>query len=235
MTANTAIVFLCVVGGAALGLFLRSVLPPHHLSAESKDVIKLGTGVIGTMTGLLLGMQIGSAKDTYDIAEAKIKEIAAKFGLLDRAMANYGSETKEARQALRAIVAGGVEQIWSRGAVTLPSPTGEAWYRQLQGLFPDDPVQAAFKAEAVSLATEIARIRWLMFAHSRSSGSTAFFAIVVFWLALVFTSFGLLGTPNVTVIVTLLVCALSVSGAIGLIMELNRPFGGVIQVSSEPL
>jgi hypothetical protein len=74
-----------------------------------------------------------------------------------------------------------------------------------------------------------------MFAQSRGQGSSVFLAIVVVWLTVVFTSFGLLGKPNATVVTTLLVCALSVSAAIGLIMELSRPFGGLIQVSSEPL
>ena len=85
------------------------------------------------------------------------------------------------------------------------------------------------------MATEIGRTRWLMFAQSRSSRSMVFIAMVVFWLAVVFVSFGLLGTPNATVITTLLVCALSVSAAIGLIMELNRPLSGLIRISGEPL
>ena len=41
--------------------------------------------------------------------------------------------------------------------------------------------------------------------------------------------------PNATIIATLFVCALSISGAIVLILELDRPFGGLVQISSAPL
>lgn len=238
MAVTSSIVFACVAGGAMLGLYLRHLLPPEQLNDRSREVIKLGMGLIGTMTALLLGMQIGSAKDTYDEADSKIKEMAANIGFLDRMMANYGPETREGREALRSMVAQAVDRVWSKRVASLPSPTeggGEALYRQLHELSPNGPTQAAFKAEALSVAGQMARARWLMFAQSNSSGSAVFMTIVVIWLVVVFISFGLLGTPNVTVVVTLLVCALSVSGAIGLIMELNRPFGGIIQVSSEPL
>ena len=48
------IVFACVLGGAFLGIFLRNTLPKRHLSEATKDVVKLGTGLIGTITGLVL-------------------------------------------------------------------------------------------------------------------------------------------------------------------------------------
>ena len=44
-----AITFLCIFGGALLGMFCRSVLPEHHLNPESKDVVKVGMGLIATM------------------------------------------------------------------------------------------------------------------------------------------------------------------------------------------
>ena len=44
----SVIVFACVLGGAFLGMFLRNRLPQRHLSEATKDVVKLGTGLIGT-------------------------------------------------------------------------------------------------------------------------------------------------------------------------------------------
>ena len=43
--AISGIVFACGSAGALLGMLLRSRLPEHHLSAESKDVVKLAMGV----------------------------------------------------------------------------------------------------------------------------------------------------------------------------------------------
>ena len=62
-----------------------------------------------------------------------------------------------------------------------------------------------------------------------------FLVVLVFWLTILFISFGLFAPPNATVIATLFVCALSVSGAIFLILELDQPFEGLIRISSAPL
>jgi hypothetical protein len=192
------------------------------------------------MTALLLGMQIGSAKDAYDNADAEVKEMAGKVIYLDRLLANYGPESAKAREIFRVSVSRGVDQVWPPrgGAASFPSPIevgGEALYHEPQALSPEGPAKAALKAEAIALALDIGRLRWLVFAQAKSTGSVVFLVLVVVWLTLVFASFGLLGTYNALVVVTLIVCALSVSTAIGLIMELNRPFGGLIQISSEPM
>src|SRR5689334_7112569 len=92
-----AIVFACLVGGALLGFLIRQVLPGHHLNPESRDAIKLGTGLIGTMGALVLGLMVGSAKGSYDAQKAGVTQLSAKIILLDRALAHYGPETKEAR------------------------------------------------------------------------------------------------------------------------------------------
>jgi hypothetical protein len=62
-----------------------------------------------------------------------------------------------------------------------------------------------------------------------------FLVVMVFWLAVIFASFGLFAPRNATVIATLFVCALSVSGAIFLILELDSPFSGLLQISDAPL
>ena len=109
-TEITLIVFACVFGGALLGMFLRVVLPGHHLSEGSKDVIKLGMGLIATMAALVLGLVIATAKNSYDAQADAVKHTAAKVLLLDRVLSNYGPETKETRELLRRIVANRVRR-----------------------------------------------------------------------------------------------------------------------------
>ncbi|TMA50560.1 MAG: hypothetical protein E6J76_11920, partial [Deltaproteobacteria bacterium] len=91
------IAFACVFGGALLGMFLRGVLPEHHLSQDSKDVVKLGMGLLGTTAALVLGLLIASAKSSFDTQNTEVKQAAANIVLLDRALAQYGPETKDAR------------------------------------------------------------------------------------------------------------------------------------------
>jgi len=119
MTMNSVtislIVFACVIGGALIGLLLGKVLPPNHLSGDSKDVVKVGMGLVGTMTAILLGLLVASAKSFYDTQNDELTEISAKVILLDRVLAHYGPEAKEARDLLRVAVTRLLDTMWSRG------------------------------------------------------------------------------------------------------------------------
>ncbi|HSB35484.1 MAG TPA: hypothetical protein VLH41_01325, partial [Thermoanaerobaculia bacterium] len=99
------IVFACVFGGAAVGMSLREILPQPHLSAESKDVVRACTGLVATISALVLGLLVASAKDAYNTQKDEITAQAAKTAFLDRMLVYYGPETKEARGLLRAAVA----------------------------------------------------------------------------------------------------------------------------------
>jgi hypothetical protein len=108
------IVFACIFGGALVGIFLHAVLPQHHLSAETKDIVKLGMGLVGTMAALVLGLLVASAKGSYDAQGAELTQMSANIGTLDRALALYGPETKEERALLRGVVVRFIDQIWSK-------------------------------------------------------------------------------------------------------------------------
>ena len=160
--------------------------------------------------------------------------------MLDRALAHYGPETKEARDLLRGAVARSLDLIWHQNpqqpSQMEPTAAGsEIIYDKIQALSPQDDTQRALRAQASSMAIDLAKLRWLMFEQASTSISLPVLVVLVFWLAVVFTSFGLFAPSNVTVIATLFLCALSVSGAIFLILAMYTPFQGVMQISSAPL
>src|SRR6185503_5998663 len=97
-------VFACVFGAALLGMLLRYVLPEHHFSSDTKDTVKLAMGLVATMAALILGLLVASAKSTYDAESSGVTQMAAKIIFLDRVLANYGDETKEARELFRRTV-----------------------------------------------------------------------------------------------------------------------------------
>ncbi len=232
------IVFACVFGGAVVGMVLRSVLPKHHLSDESKDVVKLGTGLIATMAALLLGLLVSSAKGVYDTQSNELTEMSGKILLLDRILAHYGSEARDVRALLRQSVSRAIERLWELNLpVSAPptAPEAETLWDSIQELVPTTEPQRALQAEAQRLCAELGRTRMLLFAQQSSSISLPFLIVVVCWIAIIFASFGLFAPRNLTVITTLFLCALSVSGAIFLIVELNYPFRGLMQLSSAPL
>ena len=116
------IVLACVFGGALLGLLLHAVLPQHHLSSETKDIVKLGMGLVGTMSALVLGLLVASAKNSYDTQSAELTQLSANIALLDRGLALYGPETKETRALLRDVVVRFHNQMWSEDAASRSAP-----------------------------------------------------------------------------------------------------------------
>jgi hypothetical protein len=239
----SCIVFACIFAGTLIGLILRVILPAHHLSPESKDVVKLGMGLIGTMTALVLGLLIASAKSSFDAQRSGLTQLSANIIVLDRTLAHYGNESKDVREMLRASVDDMLRHTWpqeyakSGHAETKVRTEGryEGVYEKIQELVPQNETQRSLQAQALKTGTDIGQMRWLMFAQKSSSIPTPFLVVMVCWLTLILASFSLFAPSNATVFSTLLVCALAVSSAVFLILELDRPFDGMIQISSAPI
>lgn len=237
------IAFGFIFGGMLLGMFVRRMLPEHHLSDESKDAVKLGIGMIATLAALVIGLLIASAKGSFDTMNNGLMQSSAKVMLLDRLMANYGAETREARDLLRRGLASTIEHLWPKEGKGRGDPTAldprlgiEALQDKLRQLSPQNDAQRWLRSQALQVSSEIAETRWLLFEQrSQTSLAIPFFVILVSWLVIIFFSFGLFSPSNATVIVVLFVCALSAAGALYLILELDRPYGGLIRISSASL
>jgi hypothetical protein len=234
------IVFALVFGSALLAMFVQRALPEHHLSADSKDVVKLGIALIATMSALVLSLLVASAKSAYDTRNNQLVQVAADIILLDRALARYGMETKDARSSLQHSVAITVERFWPAAG---PRPISidpnaspvEDFAEKVEELSPQSDAQRLLRSQALTMALEVGRTRVLLFENLGSSIPVPFLVVLVFWLCMIFASFGLFAPRNATVIAVLCVCALSVAGAIFLILELDRSFEGLLQVSGAPL
>ena len=234
------IVLVCVFGGAMLGMALHTILPEHHLSTDSKDVIKLGMGLIATMSALVLALLTNSAKGSYDAQRNELTQAAANIILVDRVLEHYGPESKDARDQLKLSTAGMIGRIWSADptadAKLGPSLTGgELFFDKIQELKPQNDAQRTLQAAALKMGIDIGQARLLLFEQGGRSIPMPFLVLLIFWVTIIFLSFGLFAPRNMTVIATLFLCALSVSGAIFLILELDRPFAGLIRISSAPL
>lgn len=232
------IVFAIIFGAACVGMLLRRVLPEHHLSADSKEVIKLGTGLVATMAALVLGLLVASAKGSYDAQSAEVTQASANIVLLDRLLAHYGSETKEIREILRSITARVLEETWSTGRNGPPefgTAGNEVMLEKIQGLSPENNLQRTIQSQALNITMNLGQTRWLMFEQGVNSVSKPMVVVMVFWLALIFMTWGMFSPPNASVVASLLAAALSVSGAMFLILEMYNPYQGLIQISSAPL
>jgi hypothetical protein len=229
------ITFAFVFGGALLGIVLRAVLPQNALTSDSRDVVKLGMGLVGTLAALVLGLLIASAKTSFDTQNIELIEMSSKAVLLDRVLAHYGPEATEARNELRGSLARTIDTMFSKDASHLESTKGELLYDKVQGLSPKDDAQRSIQAQALSIILSLGQTRWLIAEQRVNSISVPLLVVLIFWLTIIFMSFGLFAPRNTTVVVSLSVSALSVSGAIFLILEMYSPYAGLIHVSSAPL
>jgi len=232
----------CIFGGALLGLWLRTLLPEHHLRDESKDAVKVGAGIIATMAALVLGLLISSAKSSFDATGVLVTQGSAKIVLLDRVLAQYGPETKEAREQLRSFVTAGIEMIWPEEKSELSGLTAferakgiEFLQEKLRELTPRNDTQRLLLSQAQQISGDLLYFRWLSIEQAQSELPMPFFVVLLFWLTMLYVSFGLFAPRNATVITALFLGAVSVSAAIFLILEMNRPLAGMIKVSSGPL
>jgi len=237
--AISSIVFACVFGGALAGMYLRAVLPQHHLTAESKETVKLGMGLVATMAALVLGLLVASAKGSYDAQSTGLTDMSSRIVMLDRVLAHYGPETKQVRDTLRSSVVQSLDRVWAKNRTAsqwVPqSANAEPLFDKIQGLSPQNDSQRSVQAQALSIAMSVGQTRWLMYEQAATSISMPLLVVLVVWLAALFVSFGLFAPRNATVLATLFVSALSVSGAILLILELYTPYHGIIKISSAPL
>lgn len=232
------LVFACVFGAALFGIFLRGVLPEHHLDEGSVRAISLATGLVATLAALVLGLLTASGKATFEKVNDEFTQIAANAVLLDRVLANYGPESGAARAQLKNGYRISVDLIFDAGgdrAADLDSAARLAGMEQfnalLRELSPKGDSQRILHERALKLADRLAQERSLAIAYGENAIPMPFLVVLVLWLTLVFTGFGLISARNATVTATLLVAALSVAGTVFLIEEMARPFDGLLKVS----
>ena len=114
ITLTVTVITVCLCGAVFLGMRIRRFVPDHHFTAETKDTVKVAVGLIATMSALLLGLLVSSAKDSYDTVRGEVIQMAAKITFLDRVLRLYGAEAAPLRAQLQEAVREATQQMWSQ-------------------------------------------------------------------------------------------------------------------------
>ena len=237
-----ALVFAFTFGGAMAGILLHVRLPEHHRNDNSKDVIKLVMGLIATVAALVLGLLISSAKTSYDAQKAEVQQLGIHLFQLDHILMRFGPDGSEAREQLRRIVSSNIARSWpgqARGKAVL-SPLeaqkeSEELFRRVASLPVRTGPQQADQARALQQLVSMWETHRILDEQAGGTLAWPFLVVLVFWLTALFVGFGLFTRFNLTVCAALLVGALSVAGAVFLILEMNQPYRGIMQISSAPV
>ncbi len=236
------IIFALMLGGMALGSYLRLVLPDEHTQADSKDILMTSAATMGTLIALIIGLLVTSAKSTYDETNSSITQGGAKIITLDYYLSQYGPEAKELRVLLRQSTADAIERIWpdegAQGAVWAKMVAADDTadlYNKIRELSPQNDAQKYLQTQALQIADDMMQKRWMLIEQSEVNLPRMFLSVLSFWLIVLFIQFGLLAPRNRTALSAVFICALSMAGAIFLILELNHPLEGRIKISSAPM
>jgi hypothetical protein len=231
--------FASIFTGAMTGFYCGRVLPEHHMSSESKDAVKMGWGIVATMSALVLSLLVASAKNTFDTVNSESTTAAARYIVLNHTLIEYGPDAESVRTDLRNAVASAIKRDWDDAPIDSPVPAApqhsnvmEGFNDELTKLTPKNDNQRALLLKAQQITNDLCMGRWLIIEQSKNSLPPALIVALVFWLTILFLGLGLYSPHNNTVLVMLMLCALSVSVAIFLINDMSHPLRGLISVSS---
>jgi len=237
--AISFVVYVCVMAGALIGIYLNRVLPPEQIKDETRQAVNIAIGIIATLAALVLGLMVASAKSSFDTRADDIREIAARIVILDRTLRDYGHETTDARDQLKKMIEARLQHFWAEELQAAGAPRlaeMESVFRgRLLSLSPANDRQKWLQARALTVAGDLEQTRWLLIERSRKTIPEAFLVVLVFWLVVIFSTLGLFSPRTGTAYTIIFICALSVATAIFLVLELDQPFEGVLQISDLPV
>jgi hypothetical protein len=235
------IVFTLILTGALVGYALRQRLPKHQLCEETKSTVSVSMAVVATFSALVLGLLISNANSSFSALGGEVTTLSAQILRLDGLLRRYGPETGLARETLRNYAELKTADLFpdNHADVRLSDPETYGLLQQLEDSILELKAASArdkwWLDQAMTLAGKIGDTTWLLTQQVKQGTPKAFLALLVFWLTLLFASFGLFAPRNLTSAVTLTLCALAVAGAMGMILELERGFGGLAHISPQPM
>jgi hypothetical protein len=238
---TSIIVVVCIFAGGIVGLSLNRVLHADHLSRETQDVVRLGIGMISVLASLVLGLLIATAKGAFDTTDDAVRHYAAELALLNETLRDYGSSASKPKDLLRDYSETILNDIWPPDGEPLRLSDVKAAVllehvrEQVRALRPVDDEQKWLRDRALLINEDLLRDRWLLIAEQGRNVSPVVLIVLVSWVALIFLSFGINAPRNAMVMVSFFVCAVSIGGAIFLVLEMDRPMEGILKISSWPI
>lgn len=249
-TVWTLALFILLVISATAGSVLRARLPAPHRSGETINFLQVVTALLVTFVALVMSLLLASELNAYTAAYHDRNHYAAGLAELDLCLKNYGSAFDDERQLLHSYTAAVIASTWPEE----PHPTGVAYpdisKLPLTGEAPtlgtilnniglgiahqqsDDPFHQAVRTHCNQVFSNLMTARWTVIEDAHGSLSAPFLTVLVFWLMLVFLSFGLQAPRNLLAGSIIAVAIVSVASVMFVILDLDLPYGGLFGIPS---
>jgi hypothetical protein len=220
------------------GLAIRRRLPKRHLESDTTDTIKLATGMVATLSALVLGLLLAFAESSYRSKDDELTHLSSDLIRAHRLMQNYGPEAAKARALILAYAEQKARNLFPHDHDQAADPLDVPSLAMLEDvltsmleLHPANPSQTWRLQTALRLMDDIGEKRWLLVEQEGQRLPMPLLVLLVFWLTLIFTAFGLLSPGNPVAIGSHLFCAVAIAGAITMILEMSNPFAGPVRLS----
>jgi hypothetical protein len=238
--STALLVFACVLGAFGFGLLVNTRFRKRALSSDSKEAVKQMVGMLSTMTAVVLGLLVSSARDSFDAKSHGIAKMATDMIVLDRALTSYGAEAADIRTLLRQGTEQRVAALWTKDGVQRSNLTSLgipqlAVETKLRELNPRNEMQRQLQLQALGISADLNRDFWVIQVEDGGTIQAPFLAVLVSWLIIIFASIGMLAPRSKSVFAAAVAASLALAGGVFLILELDTPYGGLIQVSDTPM
>jgi hypothetical protein len=242
--------FFVLCGAAALGSYVKAKLPEKHRSAEAMALVQVTISLLVTFTSIVLGLLTGAVATEFQQASRNDGLFAGQLVQVDQCLRDYGPETAHMREQFRGYVAAVLASTWpnepppkdiSRPDVSKDPVLGEGRSltallntirTELRELSPKSAVQERVLTDCAAEFSSFLRSRWDIVEESSNSISPPFYGVLVIWLVILFASFGLIARPNPVSGIIVALSALSIAVAVGVITDLDQPYGGLFSIPS---
>ncbi|MBV9537983.1 MAG: hypothetical protein JOY70_03500 [Acidisphaera sp.] len=246
-------IFAVLCACAYLGMAVRARLPAHHQGRETFEMMALTIGMLVTFAALVLGLVTNAAKARYDGAAHERQQYALVLTALDQCLRDVGPAGDAARADMRSYVAAVIASTWPAekppSGVTYPNTKDMPLLgatpvlaglmnrigQQVDGLAASTPAQSHVADRCRSVYDQVQTARRAVIEDVRGGLSAPFYRMLVFWLIVIFASFGLISPRHSLSMITIVLCAFSLSTALFVVVDLDRPYGGVFAISSSTM
>jgi len=231
-------VFMCLTGASLGALFLYQKLPERQRQDDTHGVMRLIANIFVVMTSLVLGLMITSAKGRFDAVNRDVHSYASNLILLDKLLILYGSEADDTRKRLIAYAERAANGQWTTDG-RLSDPTSQQLLEDvgagLRALHPTADLQLSIWNDIREQYRRILALRWGLVEQAEGSIPRPLVLMLVAWLVLIFGTFGFRAPRNAVIMTSFVSASALIAGAIYLIVDMDAPFEGPIQISPAPL
>lgn len=242
-----------LVGAAVLGMHVRPRLAPHHRADDTVQVLQAVFTMLVTFAAIVLGLLTTTAKSSFDEVGLDVQRYATRLIEIDRLLREFGPQSSNIRKTLSLYTERATQTAWgqlhdSETATyelnqMFATPVGsrsegallDDIESQIRALKPQGPEQSRLQTSSIASFMELVRLRWSLIESANAPVDTPFYLVLVLWLVVTFSAFGLSAPRNLLVYLAMFFSAIAIGSAIFVILDMRTPFGGLIAVSKVPL